>query len=101
VSFIGELCPISNNGFAIGIGYLINFTDCVLDIAGFIFRLSTQGKVEERLNKFAVSKMGSLFVHPFGAYHGFLHSGLLQIGKLLKQGFPVAQLNSSLYLSHK
>jgi hypothetical protein len=26
---------------------------------------------------------------------------LLQIGKLLKQGFPVAKLNSSLYLSHK
>ena len=40
-------------------------------------------------------------VPPFGAYHGFLDSRLLQIGKLLKQGFPVAQLNSSLYLSHK
>jgi hypothetical protein len=40
----GMRCPISNNGFAIGIGYLINFTDCVLDITGFIFRLSTQGK---------------------------------------------------------
>jgi hypothetical protein len=38
-------------------------------------------------------------VPPFGAYHGFLDSGLLQIGKLLKQGFPVAQLTSSLYLS--
>jgi hypothetical protein len=28
-------------------------------------------------------------VPPFGAYHGFLDRGLLQIGKLLKQGFPV------------
>ena len=51
----GMRYPISNNGFAIGIGYLINFTDCVLDITG------TQGKVEERVNKFAVSEMGSLF----------------------------------------
>jgi hypothetical protein len=33
---------------------------CVLEITGFIFRLSTQGKAEERLNKFAVSEMGSL-----------------------------------------
>jgi hypothetical protein len=57
----GMRCPISNNGFAIGIGYLNNFTDCVLDITGFIFRLSTQGKAEDRLNKFAVSEMGSLF----------------------------------------
>jgi hypothetical protein len=40
-------------------------------------------------------------VPSFGTYHGFLDSGLLQIGKLLKQGFPVAKLNSSLYLSHK
>ena len=40
-------------------------------------------------------------VPSLGAYHGFLDSRLLQIGKLLKQGFPVAKLNSSLYLSHK
>ena len=40
-------------------------------------------------------------VPSFGVHHGFLDSGLLQIGKLLKQGFPVAKLNSSLYLSHK
>jgi hypothetical protein len=32
-------------------------------------------------------------VPPFGAYHGFLDSGLLQIGKLLKQGKVEERLN--------
>jgi hypothetical protein len=34
-----------------------------------------------------------LMIPSLGAYHGFLDSGLLQIGKLLMQGFPVAKLN--------
>ena len=37
----------------------------------------------------------------FGSYRGFLESGMLLISKLLKQGFPVASLKSSLYLCHK
>jgi hypothetical protein len=42
-----------------------------------------------------------LIAPSFGSYHGFLDSGMLHIGKLLKQGFTVSKLKSSLYLSHK
>jgi len=42
-----------------------------------------------------------VIVPSFGSYHGFLDSGLLLIGKLLKQRFHVAKLKSSLDLCHK
>jgi len=41
-------CPISNYCCAMVIAYLTNFTGCVLDIAGFFLRLSTQDKVAVR-----------------------------------------------------
>ena len=42
-----------------------------------------------------------LIATSFGSYHRFLDSGMLLISKLLKKGFPVASLKSSLHLSHK
>ena len=41
-----------------------------------------------------------LIATSFGSYDRFLDSGLLLIGKLLKQGSLVAKLMSSLYLCH-
>jgi hypothetical protein len=37
----------------------------------------------------------------FGSYHRFLDSGMLLTSKLLKKGFHVASLKSSLHLCHK
>ena len=42
-----------------------------------------------------------LFTSSCGSHHEFLDGGLLLIAELLKQGFPVAKLKSSLYLYHK
>jgi len=76
------------------------FLDC-----GSIVKLLDSGSIVKLLDSGSIVKLldsGSIVkLLDSGSIVKLLDSGLLPIVKLLKQGFPVSKLKSSLYLCHK